>query len=68
MNPMATVINQKMLWGCINYNKNYTVTRNKFNSQMYNIFLEKNHKTSLIYIKEDSNRYFNNVISPQTDL
>lgn len=57
-----------MLWGYTNYNKKSTVTRNKFNSQMYNIFPEKNHKTSLKYIKEDSNRYFNNVISLQTDL
>lgn len=68
MNPIAIVINQKMLWGYTNYNKKYTVTRNRFNSQMCNIFPEKNHKTSLKYIKEDSNRYFNNVISPQTDL
>lgn len=57
-----------MLWGYTNYNKKYTVTRNKFNSQMYSIFPEKNHKTSLKYIQEDSNRYFKNVISPQTDL
>ena len=35
---------------------------------MYNIFPEKNHKTSLKYVKEDSNRSFSNVISPQTDL
>ena len=53
----------------INYNnKNYLMSRNKFNPQMYNILKEKNHKTSLKHIKEDSNKSFNHVNSPQIDL